>query len=64
MAANNRCHTPLLDQREKRTNTLFALPKNLWQIAPRRSGLGVLENRFDEESVVSSAPIRVSRLTQ
>jgi hypothetical protein len=27
MAANNRSHTPLLDHREKRTNTLFALPK-------------------------------------
>ena len=29
MAANNRSHTPLLDHREKRTNTLFALPKTL-----------------------------------
>ena len=29
MAANNRSHTPLLDHREKRTNTLFALPKRL-----------------------------------
>ena len=55
MAAKSRSQTPSFDPREKRTKTLFQLPKEAGrsrQGEPVRAGAGQPEYRFHKQPVI------------